>query len=115
MKGEDSLLTALNEALLRKQQSCSYYENLANRVPEQRIREVSKSILVSEKQHLELLSSLVDNLQQGALTSDNLENIQKESKTFGFASPLGTKSNLQQEIIVQLYDRIAGKNEPNNR
>ena len=73
METKDKLLTALNQALLKKQESCSYYEYLADSAPEQRMREVSRRILVSEKQHLDLLTSLLNKLQQDKSHSADLD------------------------------------------
>ncbi|HBQ25706.1 MAG TPA: hypothetical protein DD791_04880 [Syntrophomonas sp.] len=106
MKEKEKLLAALSEALLKKQKSCAHYEYLAEWASEKHVRETSKSILISEKQHLELLSSLVEKLEKDGFESEILEGTDVKNKS-SRASRID--NNLKQELITKLFTRAIDK------
>lgn len=106
MEDNEKLLAALSEALLKKQKSCAHYEHLAEFASEKHVRETSKSILISEKQHLELLSSLVEKLEKDGFESNILEGTDIKNKSN--RAP-GIDNNLKQELITKLFTRITDK------
>lgn len=106
MEEKEKLLVALSEALLKKQKSCAHYEYLAESASEKHIRETSKSILISEKQHLELLSSIVEKLEKDGFESDLLGGTDVKNKS---SRVPGIDNNLKRELMTKLFTRAIDK------
>lgn len=102
MKKKEKLLAALSEALSKKQKSCAHYEYLAEWAPEKHVRETSKSILISEKQHLELLSSLVEKLGKDGFESNILEDTDVKNKSNKVPE---MDNDLKQELLAKLFTK----------
>lgn len=106
MREKEKLLAALSEAYSKKQKSCAHYEYLAEFASEKHVRETSKSILISEKQHLELLGSLVEKLEKDGFDSDIAEGINVKNQP-GKVPVMD--NNLKQELMAKLFTRALGK------
>jgi rubrerythrin len=100
MREKEKLLAALSEALSEKQKSCAHYEYLAEFASEKHVRETSKSILVSEKQHLELLSSLVEKMGKDGFESNIVEGIDVKNQS---SKVPGMDNKLKQELMTKLF------------